>query len=141
MENHADDPIKQIIVVRRKFPDGKGGVKAVRTGKMIAQAAHASMAFLSQIVCKSHFHNTGVELTLEQKGWIYGKFTKVAVYVETEEELLHVYNIALDNELTTHLIEDSGLTEFHGDKTMTALAIGPHYSSKLNPVTGHLPLL
>ena len=43
--------------------------------------------------------------------------------------------------LTAHLITDAGDTEFGGVPTVTALGIGPHFSSKLAPVTGELKLL
>lgn len=39
--SHLD--VKQVIVVRTKFPDGKGGTFGMRTGKLAAQVAHASL--------------------------------------------------------------------------------------------------
>ena len=42
--------------------------------------------------------------------------------------------------LEVHLIEDSGLTEFHGQVTPTCVAIGPDYSEKIDPITGNLQL-
>jgi PTH2 family peptidyl-tRNA hydrolase len=161
METH--DKVKQVIVMRTKYPDGKGGTRKLRTGKMIAQGAHASMAFLTRRLCvedqavlpildfngnpivldtilrNSDFRR--VHLTQEEQLWIEHKFTKICVYVETEEELLAVHQAALDAGLTASLIQDAGDTEFDGQPTYTAVGIGPHLSSKLKPVTGHLPLL
>ena len=57
------------------------------------------------------------------------KMTKVCVYVNSEEELLDIYQKALDRNLPTVLIEDSGLT------------IGPAISEEIDEVTGHLRLL
>ncbi len=128
--------IKQVIVVRTKYPDNNGGLRKLRTGKLISQAAHASMAFLS-----NHIRNKNSNLTEEQILWIEGIFTKICCYVESEEELLNIYNLAKDAELTVELIEDRGLTEFNNIPTKTALAIGPHYSEKIDPITGNLPLM
>ena len=68
-------------------------------------------------------------------------FTKITVSVDSEDELIDIYNKAKDAGLTVHLITDSGLTEFHGIPTKTCLAIGPNFSEKIDPITGHLKLL
>lgn len=138
--------IKQVIVVRTKYPDNNGGFRKLRTGKLIAQAAHASMAFMSN---KLRIPVPGAEdtecrailLSKEQCHWIDGIFTKICVYVESEEELLDIYNRALEAGLTSYLITDKGLTEFGGVPTHTAVAIGPHESEKINQITAHLPLM
>ncbi|NBO64961.1 MAG: hypothetical protein EBU88_08990, partial [Acidobacteria bacterium] len=44
--------IKQVIVFRTSYPDGKGGVRKLRRGKEIAQACHASIAFLTKKIQK-----------------------------------------------------------------------------------------
>ena len=125
--------MKQIIVLRRKFQG-----RRVRTGKMIAQAAHASMAAILE-------RNTEGPSTLKEDPritqWLSSAFTKIAVYVDTEEELLAVYRDAKNAGLITALIQDSGRTEFKGVKTFTAVAVGPDSHENLYPITGHLPLL
>jgi PTH2 family peptidyl-tRNA hydrolase len=147
--------VKQVIVMRTKYPDGKGGTRKLRTGKMIAQGSHASMAWLTNrfrndlcidndnpkeaIIGYRTWRTT--PFSLEEHAWISEKFTKVTVYVETEEELLDLYEKAQSAGLTAHLIQDAGDTDFGGVPTYTALGIGPHDSSKLDPITGHLPLL
>lgn len=153
-----------MIVLRTKYPDGNGGLKKVRTGKLVAQGAHASMAWLSGKIrhelahpptvvlttldwlkleagCSVEHRYQGLSLTDEERQWIEGKFTKIAVYVETEDELLEVHRAARDAGLTSHLIQDAGDTEFAGVPTHTAVGIGPHDEDKLRPVTGHLKLL
>ena len=40
--------VKQVIVVRRFYPDEKGNLKKVQHGKLGAQIAHAAMAFLTR---------------------------------------------------------------------------------------------
>lgn len=141
----TEDTIKQIIVVRTKYPDGNGGNRKLRTGKIISQAAHASMAFISNKV-RNNYPGTKLSqsrnafFSQEQCDWLDGIFTKICVYVESEEELLQIHHNALEACLVSHLITDKGLTEFGGVPTHTAVAIGPHYESKLKPITGHLPL-
>lgn len=134
-----NNSIKQILVVRTKYPDNNGGTRKLRTGKLIAQAAHASMAFLTNKI-RAISPDEPITLTEEEKFWINDKFTKICVYVETEEELLDVFQKAKENNLTAELITDSGLTEFNNVPTNTVVAIGPHYSDKMTPITGHLPL-
>ena len=61
--------VKQVIVMRRYFPDPKDSTKQkqVRTGKYIAQGAHASTAVLSEIIRKSKNSGNVVKLTEEQQ--------------------------------------------------------------------------
>ena len=108
-----------------------------RKGKLIAQASHASIAFLTRRI----HANPTPQLTVVEQAWINGIFAKICVKVNTEEELLAVYEAAKAAGLEVHLITDSGLTEFHGQPTNTCLGIGPDYSSKIDPVTGNLQLL
>ena len=72
--------------------------------------------------------------------WINGIFTKIAVYVESEEELLALEVKAREAGLPVGLIQDNGLTEFKGIPTHTALGIGPANAEAINSITGHLPL-
>lgn len=73
--------------------------------------------------------------------WLTGAFTKICVYVNSEQELKDVYQKAKDAGLLCSIIEDNGQTEFHGVPTFTAVAIGPHLPEQLDPITGKLPLL
>ena len=73
--------------------------------------------------------------------WLNGKFTKVVVSVDSDEELIAL-NKALDDTFIPHaLITDAGLTEFHGVPTNTCLGIGPYVAEEIDKFTGHLPLL
>lgn len=119
------DAVKQVIVMRKDL--------GMRKGKMIAQGAHASLSFLTR--------KWGKKLTSEEEEWVEGSFAKICVSVDSEEELLEVFQNAKAKGLTVHMITDSGKTEFHGEPTKTCLAIGPHRASKINPITGDLKLL
>ncbi|MEQ8821190.1 MAG: aminoacyl-tRNA hydrolase [Sumerlaeia bacterium] len=119
--------MKQIIVMRTDLN--------MRKGKMIAQGAHAAMAFLA------HRVRSSAPLTDEQRAWIDGAFTKVCVRVESEEALQAIHARALEHGLESHLIVDSGKTEFKGLPTATCCAIGPDRPERLEEVTGALKLL
>ena len=122
--------VKQVIVMRKDLN--------MRKGKMIAQGSHASMAFLSNRL-KGY---PNLKLTAEMLAWLMnGSFTKVCLSVDSEEELLKVYQEAKDANLEVQLITDSGKTEFNGVPTKTCLAIGPDLSYKINSITGNLKLL
>jgi PTH2 family peptidyl-tRNA hydrolase len=123
---------KQVIVMRIQYPDNKGGFFKLRTGKQIAQGAHASMKVIL---------DTPQPYPTPMQEWLTGRFTKVVVYVNTEQELLDVYQKAKDAGLPCSLIQDSGATEFHGVPTYTAVAVGPDVAEKIDPITGNLKLL
>jgi PTH2 family peptidyl-tRNA hydrolase len=127
---------KQILIVRRDLN--------MRTGKIAAQAAHASLSAilnLGEIECGNSPPVLHIPLDDRTMQWITGSFTKICVYVNTEEELLALHEQALNAGLICSLIKDSGRTEFKGIPTHTVLAIGPDASDKIDPITGHLPLM
>lgn len=120
--------MKQIIVMRNDLRNAKG--KKVRTGKLIAQGAHASVAVVTK-----HILDTRV------REWLSGSFTKICVQVDSEEELEEIYAHAVNAGLLTSYIVVSGLTEFGGVPTATCCAIGPDTPENLEPITGGLKLL
>jgi PTH2 family peptidyl-tRNA hydrolase len=150
------DKVIQTIVMRSKFPYENGEMRKLRTGKYVAQASHASIAFLTNkfkntkrtksvgIDSKGNYFEEFIDVpepfTEEEQIWIDEQFTKICLCVDTEEELLDVYNRAKEVNLTVHLIQDAGHTEFNGLPTYTCLAIGPHYKSKIDVVTKDLRL-
>ena len=138
--------IQQVIILRKDLN--------MRKGKMVAQGAHASMkVFFDRLSETRPVVYDGVtltpgetswvlkDLTDEMIAWIKGSFKKITVSVNSEAELLELYNKAKEMGLPTSLIQDSGLTEFHGQQTYTAVAIGPALKETLQPLTGSLPLL
>lgn len=130
---------KQVIVMK-KFPKTRN----MRTGKYCAQSCHASVGAILGLRDRS-FDEAGAQLVIPLsnpfvKSWLLGNFKKVAVYVETDEELLSIYNNAVAAGLACSLIRDAGLTEFNGVPTLTAVGIGPDDEIAINKITGHLPL-
>jgi PTH2 family peptidyl-tRNA hydrolase len=114
---------KQVIVMRTDLN--------MRKGKMVAQGAHASMKAVLDYGT-DNFH---------VKPWLESKFKKICVQVDSELELLELYNRALDRDIPCALIRDAGLTEFDGVPTLTCVAIGPAHEDHIDPITGDLKLL
>ena len=130
----ANNEPKQVIVMRKDLN--------MRKGKIAAQASHASLGAILNYGGK--IYEETLTLTIENyavREWLEGRFTKVCVSVDSEEELLDIHQKALLNKLNVKLIKDAGLTEFGGIPTYTCLAIGPDYPDKIDPITGHLKLL
>lgn len=123
--------IKQVIVMRDDLN--------MRKGKMVAQGAHASICFMVNKISLCDTKKT--KFDDEEQKWLSGSFKKVCVRVKSEEELHTIHKKALEAGLRSHIILDSGLTEFGGVPTYTCLAIGPNYSHKIDKITGHLTLL
>jgi len=97
---------------------------------MVAQGAHASLG----VVLKYPDHEY-------IKAWLDSSFTKIAVGVNSEEELFEIYRLAQEANLPTILIKDAGRTEFNGVSTHTAVAVGPGPEELINTITGELKLL
>lgn len=127
---------KQIIVIRKDLN--------MRKGKMVAQGSHASLgAVLSRgnILIKVVSLVWSLLTKPALRSWLSGSFTKVCVSVNSEQELIDVYNNAQKAGLISCLITDKGLTEFNGVPTLTCCAIGPEYSDEIDKITAGLKLL
>lgn len=127
--------IKQVILIRKDL--------TMRRGKEIAQGSHASMAFLSEQLLQSGIDESNsqsftVKLSDIEKAWLSKGMAKVCLRVNSEQELLEYHQKALDAGLGSHLIQDSGRTEFKGQPTYTACAIGPDEVQKIDAITGDL---
>ena len=85
-------------------------------------------------------------LPQEALEWLQGRFTKICVSVDSEAELLAIYQKAKDTGLLCSLIQDCGQTEFKDAEgnpvpTYTCCAIGPAKSESIDSITGGLKLL
>jgi PTH2 family peptidyl-tRNA hydrolase len=139
---------KQVVVLRKDLN--------MRKGKMVAQGGHAIVgailkhafkrelyAIVSDVDNRDVYKGRDIEclcipLTDDIKYWLEEHFTKIALGVETEAELLEIYEKAQAAGIRAYLITDSGHTEFKMVPTNTAVAIGPDLVEKINPITGHL---
>lgn len=140
--------VKQVIIIRKDLN--------MRKGKMVAQGAHASMKVFFDRMYKSRtrpnswgpdpVNFTGVHYSMENvskdmEEWIDGVFTKITLAVDSLEELLEIKRLAEEAGLPVAMVEDNGLTEFHGEKTVTCLAVGPAQSEAIDKITVNLKLL
>ena len=134
---------KQVIVMRKDLN--------MRKGKMVAQGSHASMGALLSLMKKYKDETTMLGktknwlLAAPENGpiayWLENSFAKICVSVESEQELLDIYQKAVDIRIPCVLITDSGRTEFNGVPTNTCCGIGPWWPDIINEITGKLKLL
>ena len=123
---------KQVIVLRTDLK--------CRKGKMCVQAAHASLKAILDL-CTKDDDTLTLHLDDRLKPWIEGLYKKICVGVDSEQELIDIYEKAKSAGLICSIITDVGLTEFNGIPTLTAVAIGPDTSDKIDLITGNLKLL
>lgn len=135
---------KQVIVVRNDLK--------MRKGKIAAQAAHASVGAILSIAKKDFGYDSrgqkanSLTITIDLDDpaaiqWFEQRFKKIAVKVDSEQELLNIYQQAKDAYLPCSLIRDAGDTVFNGVPTYTTVAIGPADPDRIDAITGNLPLL
>lgn len=131
--------IKQVIVMRTDL--------GMRKGKMVAQGAHACV-FSVVMMMVALYMQSGGEMSEEEVRknptfqWFNdGHSTKICLRVGSEAELMEIHEKAQAASLPVYLVVDNGLTEFHGVKTKTCLAIGPAEAEDVDKITGHLELL
>lgn len=122
------DKVKQVIVMRKDLKLSKG--------QMVAQGAHASIAFLTNLV--RAYPDDIIPFYKCEEQWINGTFYKVCLAVNSEKELLDIGHQAVNLGLKVYYIQENDLFD---EPTFTCLAIGPDYSSNIDPVTKHLKLL
>ena len=123
-----NDKVKQVIVMRKDLNLSKG--------QMVTQGAHASIAFLTNLV--RAYPDDIIPFYKCEEQWINGTFYKVCLAVNSEKELLDIGHQAVNLGLKVHYIQENDLFD---EPTFTCLAIGPNYSSIIDPVTKHLKLL
>ena len=126
--------VKQVILIRRDLK--------MRRGKEIAQGSHASMAFLVHRL-RNEVPTSSLSTLMSSKAekhWVLRGMRKVCLQVHSEEQLVEIHEKALSAGLTSHMILDSGKTEFGGVPTHTACAIGPNLAEEIDQITGELKL-
>jgi PTH2 family peptidyl-tRNA hydrolase len=127
---------KQVIVVRKDLK--------MNPGKLAAQCCHASMgAFFEAIDFHWHLQEDNkyepLDITAVTKAWLEGSFVKIVLRVDSEQELLDLYQ-KVKEDLYCCLIKDSGRTVFK-EPTYTCIGIGPHLVEDVDKYIGHLKLL
>ena len=135
---------KQMIVMRRDLK--------MRKGKIAAQAGHACVeAVLGALAREGRLSDVVWEdgqITLKESekpatplsDWFSYGVAKICVYVDSEEALLDLHRRAEEAGVLSSLIQDAGMTEFHGEPTYTCLALEPLPRERADALTGGLPL-
>ncbi len=132
--------VKQVIVMRRDLN--------MRKGKLVAQGAHASVCAFLKLFGGQVNADGSTHLTLDYTSdsflaqWLDGSFAKICLYVDSKEDLVNLYRKVREQapHIPVDLVQDAGLTEFHGVPTLTCLAIGPYWADEINQFTGDLKL-
>lgn len=119
---------KMIIVMRKDLRQ--------RRGKEISQGCHASIKFLKA---------RPTERTVAEEHWFENGEKTICVQVNSEEELMSIHKQCKEASIMSYLQLDAGKTEFKDEEgnpvpTYTCLAIGPEYSSVIDPITQNLKL-
>jgi len=116
---------KLVLVVRKDL--------GMSPGKIGAQCGHATLACYKTLVAANPRHPV-----LRQ--WEdYGQ-AKVALRIDSEEDMLVLQAQAISLGLCAQVIHDAGRTQI-ASGSATVLGIGPAPKSKIDEVTGHLRLL
>lgn len=138
---------KAVCVMRTDLRNSDG--HKVPKGKLVAQGSHAFVGLITKQMsrCVADFCSVEEwgscvwELDMMKDSplysWLNGIFTKVVLGVDSELELLKIYEKANEAGLNTVLITDEGHTEFH-EPTNTCIGIGPDWSENIDKITRHL---
>jgi len=131
---------KAVCVMRTDLRNSDG--HKVPKGKLIAQGGHAFVGLLTKKMKCDNYEGyrylhvyQGSETPLQ--AWLNGEFTKIVLAVDSEEQLLDIYEKAKAAYLNTVLIKDAGHTEF-AEPTITCIGIGPDWEEDIDKITGHL---
>ena len=114
---------KMVLVIR--------GELRLTAGKAAVQVAHAAVLLTQE--AQKHAPEA-------LRVWSAGGQKKIALVAPTLADLETLARAARGLGLPWVLVEDAGFTEVPAG-TKTCLGIGPAASSKLDPITGSLPLL
>lgn len=112
--------MKQVIVLRTDL--------AMSTGKLIAQACHASVeaTFSAPVKAIEEWRGEGQR--------------KIVLKVSSLSELTELKSRCEASSLAHALVSDAGRTELPAG-TVTALAIGPNEDKAIDRIVGAIPLL
>ena len=112
--------MKQVLIVN--------GALFLPSGKMAAQAAHASVAA---------FLKAG---PASRKAWLDAGMPKIVLEAQDAAQLGDLFHRAAAANLPAYLVRDAGRTIIAAG-TVTCLGIGPAPTKDIDPLTGMLPLM
>ena len=114
---------KMVLILR--------GELRLTAGKAAVQAAHAAVL----LARRGEGHSAN-----DLEAWFQQGQKKVALEVDTLDQMEEIQRKARASGIPTVWIEDAGLTEVPAG-TRTCLGLGPAPSNVLDPITGDLALL
>ena len=114
---------KQALVVRLDLKMGRG--------KIAVQCSHAAVSAAEEARTRRH---------LWWEGWVSEGQRKVALKVQSLDELIRLEREARALRLPVYLVRDMGLTQVPPGSA-TCLGIGPAPAASLDSLTGDLSLL
>ncbi|KAF0693675.1 Aste57867_15378 [Aphanomyces stellatus] len=117
------EPHKMVLVVRNDLKMGKG--------KIAAQCGHATLGAYKRAVKRTP---RAVEC------WETFGQAKIALKIESEDEMLALASRAKDMGIVHHVVIDAGRTQI-APNTRTVLAVGPAPNGDVDNLTGHLKLM
>lgn len=118
-----DMRFKQALLVRLDLKMGRG--------KMAVQCSHAAVSAAEE--ARTHRHSWW-------KAWMREGQRKVALKVQSLDELIGLELRARTLGLPVYLVKDMGFTQV-SPGSVTCLGIGPAPETSVDPLTGDLPLL
>lgn len=119
----GDGAYKMVLILR--------GELRLSAGKSAVQAAHAAVLLVRRAEARAR---------TELDRWLEEGQKKIALSLETLEEMEAVERQASRSGILTAWVEDAGFTEVPPG-TKTCLGLGPSPAKLLDPITGELPLL
>ncbi|KAK6500727.1 hypothetical protein TWF506_003491 [Arthrobotrys conoides] len=121
--NALTEECKMVLCVRTDL--------GMTKGKIAAQCGHATLACYKAV---------SRHAPLLLKRWEYLGQAKIALKVDSEDELLTLQAQAMSLGLVAKVVRDAGRTQI-ASGSATVLGIGPAPKSVVNQITGHLKLL
>ena len=119
--------LKMVLLVRQDLNMG--------TGKIAAQVGHAVLgAYKNLTYSKDPLQRQLLSV------WEDNSQPKIVLKVKNKQDLLEIEKKARELGINTYMVCDAGRTQVEPG-SFTVCALGPHYSSSIDKITGHLKLL
>lgn len=103
----------------------------MRLGKAAAQGGHAAIIYIGEKWLQ------GKPPTEIERSWMNSGMKKICLRVDSEEEMLQLFEKSRAAGIESHIVVDAAATEF-SIPTPTCIAIGPDIDDKIDAITGHL---
>lgn len=121
-----NDGYKMVLLIRMDLGMGKG--------KIVAQACHGAVGVVTNMLASSEEEKKIVRQWEDEGG------VKIALKINSEQEIDSFYKQAQEINLPSYLVYDAGHTQLDPN-TKTVLAIGPAKIEEVDALTNKLKLL